>query len=72
MSNRQAGHFKKNVNNYSNYPKIKPSLALPGSALFRGDEIRTHGGVAPTRPFQDRTINHSDTPLCDFIIYYYN
>ena len=29
----------------------------------RGDGIRTHGGIAPTQPFQDCTINRSDTPL---------
>ncbi len=34
--------------------------------LFRGDGIRTHGGIAPTQPFQDCTLNHSDTPLWFF------
>ena len=32
-------------------------------ALFRGDGIRTHGRIAPTQPFQDCTLNRSDTPL---------
>ena len=27
----------------------------------RGDGIRTHGGIAPTQPFQDCTLNLSDT-----------
>ena len=31
---------------------------------YRGDGIRTHGGIAPTQPFQDCTLNLSDTPLC--------
>lgn len=29
----------------------------------RGDGIRTHGGLALTQPFQDCTLNRSDTPL---------
>ena len=29
----------------------------------RGDGIRTHGRIAPTQPFQDCTLNRSDTPL---------
>ena len=33
---------------------------------YRGDGIRTHGGLAPTQPFQDCTLNRSDTPLCFF------
>ena len=29
---------------------------------FGDGEIRTHGGIAPTQPFQDCTLNRSDTP----------
>ena len=39
--------------------------------LYRGDGIRTHGGIAPTQPFQDCTLNLSDTPLFDFFQIYY-
>ena len=35
----------------------------------RGDGIRTHGGIAPTQPFQDCTINRSDTPLWLILLY---
>ena len=42
---------------------IKPAETFVPPALFRGDGIRTHGGIAPTQPFQDCTLNLSDTPL---------
>ena len=29
----------------------------------REEGIRTPGGIAPTQPFQDCTLNHSDTSL---------
>ena len=45
------------------HPKIKRARLLCLPALFRGDGIRTHGGIAPTQPFQDCTLNLSDTPL---------
>ena len=30
----------------------------------REEGIRTPGGIAPTQPFQDCTLSHSDTSLC--------
>ena len=45
------------------HPIIKPAETFVPPVLFRGDGIRTHGGIAPTQPFQDCTLNLSDTPL---------
>ncbi len=43
--------------------KIKTDKTKVYPFLYRGDGIRTHGGIAPTQPFQDCTLNLSDTPL---------
>ena len=55
--NPQNGVFKPSS------PKTKSSKTNAYCFLFRGDGIRTHGGIAPTQPFQDCTLNLSDTPL---------
>ena len=44
-------------------PIIKTDKTKVYPFLYRGDGIRTHGGIAPTQPFQDCTLNLSDTPL---------
>lgn len=44
-------------------PQCKKRSECAPDRLFRGDGIRTHGGIAPTQPFQDCTLNLSDTPL---------
>ena len=46
-----------------------------GSRVNNGGdgEIRTHGGIAPTQPFQDCTLNRSDTSphVLSLFIYYH-
>ena len=51
---------------FSSSSQNKSEHGLRLLALFRGDGIRTHGGIAPTQPFQDCTLNRSDTPLSIF------
>ncbi len=42
--------------------KHKKKQAIRLALNNGGDgEIRTHGGIAPTQPFQDCTLNRSDT-----------
>lgn len=47
-------------------------LILKWLKIKNGDgEIRTHGGIAPTQPFQDCTLNLSDTSPHVSVKYYY-
>ena len=57
-----------------NRPSIhKTKNKLIACFKFGDGEIRTHGGIAPTQPFQDCTLNRSDTSphVLSLFIYYH-